>query len=127
MAKKANAKKAAKAAAPAKKKAAKKAVKKEVKTKEAVEEVLEEKPAKEKAGGRPKGKGKSSAGLGSPEKTYQTMKDLMVLIDDDVDKFLVNETRAAGRRLRGHAQQLRKACAIFRKEIQALANQRKGK
>lgn len=125
MAKKATAKKAAKAAAPAKKKAAKKSAKKEVKTKEAAEEAPEEKPAKEKAG--KKSAKKSSTGLGSPEKTYQTMKDLMVLIDDDVDKFLVNETRAAGRRLRAHAQQLRKSCAIFRKEIQALANQRKGK
>ena len=118
------AKKAAKAAAPAKKKAAKKTVtpkKKEVKTEEVTEEdVPAEKTAKKAAK-------KSPAGLGSPEKTYQTMKDLMVLIDDDVDKFLANETRAAGRRLRGHAQQLRKSCAIFRKEIQALANQRKGK
>lgn len=128
MAKKVAKKKAAKAAAPSKKAAKKTAPAKKKATKEKAEEADEpeaEKPAKkEKAGKKAKG---ASAGSAHPEKTYQTIKDLMLLIDEDIDKFLVNETRAAGRRIRGYAQQIRKACAQFRKEIQAVANERKGK
>lgn len=119
-------------AATAKKKAApvKKANKKQAdELTEEEEEEQDNKPVKkgkeEKEEKAVKGKKKLPAGVGNPEKTYQHIKDLVAMIDEDIDKFLVNETRAAGRRIRGYAQSIRKACQVFRKEIQGVANERK--
>lgn len=86
------------------------------------EDEEDEKPAK-KTKDRPKVK--LPAGVGSPEKTYRQIKDLIELMDEDFDRFLVNETRAAGRRLRGYLQQVKKNCQTLRKEIQLLQNERK--
>jgi hypothetical protein len=46
-------------------------------------------------------------------------------MDEDFDRFLVNETRAAGRRLRSYLQNVKKNCQTLRKEIQLLQNERK--
>jgi hypothetical protein len=124
-------KKAAAKAAPAKKQSAsvKKANKKQAD--ELTEEEQEEqddkpvKKGKEEKAALAKGKKKLPTGVGNPEKTYQHIKDLVAMIDEDIDKFLVNETRAAGRRIRGYAQSIRKACQVLRKEIQGVANERK--
>jgi hypothetical protein len=72
-----------------------------------------------------KSKVKLPTGVGNPEKTYRQIRDLVELMDEDFDRFLVNETRAAGRRLRGYLQQVKKNCQTLRKEIQLLQNERK--
>jgi hypothetical protein len=92
---------------------------------EEMEEDEEEKPSKKKGKVESSRKVKLPAGVSNPEKTYRQIKDLVELMDEDFDRFLVNETRAAGRRLRGYLQQVKKNCQTLRKEIQLLQNERK--
>ena len=83
-------------------------------------------PAKA-AGKGTKKKAASTPNLGDPAKSYQAIKDLVILLDTDTEKFLVEEVRSAGRRSRGHLQQISKLCKQMRKEIQELSNKRKAK
>lgn len=61
-----------------------------------------------------------------PAKTYQSIKDLIVLVDNDADKFFVDENASAGARIRGNLNQIGKLTKQCRKEIQDLKNARKG-
>lgn len=73
-----------------------------------------------------KAKTKSTAKAAvDPAKTYQSIKDLMVLIDNDADKFFVDENASAGARIRGNLNQIGKLTKQCRKEIQELKNARK--
>lgn len=60
--------------------------------------------------------------LGDPMKTFESIKDQVKVMEDDVRKFVDEGVKAAGRRARGAAQSVRKLCMVFRKEIQAQAN-----
>lgn len=72
--------------------------------------------AKKTAKTAKKGK-KKEIGTGSPEKTFYAIKDIVVLMEEDAEKFLVDGVKSAGRRLRVNAQSIRKLCQAFRKEI----------
>lgn len=61
-----------------------------------------------------------------PSKTYQSIKDLILLIDNDADKFFVDENSSAGARIRGNLNVIGKLTKQLRKEIQDLKNARKG-
>lgn len=69
--------------------------------------------------------GKTAKAAGDPGKTYQSIKDLIVLIDNDADKFLVDENAAAGKRMRGNLNIIGRLSKQLRKEIQELVNARK--
>lgn len=69
---------------------------------------------------------KTTSAKVSPEKTLQTIKDTVTLLADDMEKFLVEENKSAGRRSRGHAQLIKKECQNLRKEIMAVIKSRKG-
>lgn len=60
-----------------------------------------------------------------PTQTYQDIKALMILIDDDLPKFLVDENRSAGTRVRGNAMTIIKLCKKIRLEIMEVVNARK--
>lgn len=60
-----------------------------------------------------------------PAKTYQAIKDIIVLMDEDIEKFLVDEVKSAGRRLRVNAMNIKKLTGVLRKEIQNLVAARK--
>lgn len=70
-------------------------------------------------------KKKPDNSTGDPNETYNTMKEIFTVMDADMDKFLINETKAAGRKIRKGAQSLRKLAADLRKQIQYVATQRK--
>jgi hypothetical protein len=71
---------------------------------------------------KPKAK---TAKAADPSKTYQSIKDLIVLIDNDADKFFVDENSSAGARIRGNLNIIGKLTKQCRKEIQDLKNARK--
>lgn len=89
----------------AKKKATKKVAKKKA---------APAKKARAKRGDKPTEK------LGDPTKTYVTIKDLVAAMEPDMTSLMDNQVKAAGRRVRGYAQQIRKSAALLRKEVQAV-------
>ena len=66
----------------------------------------------------------------SPElitKSFNELSSIVLEMEPDVIKFTDQSVASAGRRLRGHAQAIRKLLGQFRKDIQALVIQNKTK
>lgn len=83
------------------------------------------KKAKKKASA--KAAGAKQVKLGDPLKTFESIKDQMKLMEEDIRKFVDEGVKAAGRRTRGAAQSIRKLCMQLRKEVQAQVNSEKKK
>lgn len=60
-------------------------------------------------------------------KSHEAMKSLVDGMEEDVRKFTDEGVAAAARRIRGQAQELKKLCGQFRKDVIALVKQNKGK
>ena len=88
---------------------------------------MAKKPVKKAAAKAAAASKKKDVKLGDPMKTFNTMKDCMTILDDELRKFLDEEVKASARRSRVAAQDIRKAAAVIRKEIQAVLISRRGK
>lgn len=63
--------------------------------------------------------------LGDPMKSFTMMKDSMIVLEDELRKFIDEEVKASARRSRVAAQDIKKAAANLRKEVQAVVASRK--
>lgn len=65
----------------------------------------------------PKKSAKKTEKLGDPIETFNQITETISAMATDIDSFQ-SGNKSAGRRLRKSAQEIRKACGLFRKEIQ---------
>ena len=64
--------------------------------------------------------------LGDPADTFESMKDIITTMEENVRKFVDEEVKSAGKRVRMGAQQIKKLAGKLRKEVMETIKSRKG-